>query len=254
MTLLPAGMAGVVAAAMLAATMSALDSSWNVNSAVLTKDVYQRLIRPGASGRELLTVGRLTTALVGVTATAIAVTIALTETRLFGMAQTIVSTIQAPTILPFLMGIMLPFLPRWSALAGILVGLAAWCLNATLLAGAPFAAHFAVSFGSVAGALLLFAFLFPLKDADQRQVEGFFERLRQPAPPQALPETGMPNPLRVVGVFVGVVGLLVLVLSALPQSVFDRILTASSGLVLASLGLAMYLWNGKSGDNSLEDN
>ena len=239
MALLPAGMVGIVAAAMLAATMSALDSSWNVVAAVLTKDIYKRLLRPRADDRELLLAGRVATMLVGVAATAVALTIALTQTRLFGMAQIVVSTIQAPTVLPFLMGILFPFLPRWSALAGVLIGLAAWWINTTVLAEASFAVHFAVSFSSVAGVLLLFSLLFPPKGKDRERITGFFKRLRQPAPAQDTTATDMPSPLRIIGLFTAAAGLLMFCMLALPQSTFDRFLTASAGLTVLLLGLGM---------------
>ncbi|MDQ1256521.1 MAG: solute:Na+ symporter, family, partial [Candidatus Hydrogenedentes bacterium] len=45
-TLLPAGMLGLVIAAMFAATMSTLSGDYNVCASVLTNDVYRRLIRP----------------------------------------------------------------------------------------------------------------------------------------------------------------------------------------------------------------
>ena len=99
-TLLPAGMIGVVAAAMLAATMSAMDSTWNVLSAIITKDFYQRLFRPKATERELLKAGRWATFLVASVATSSALVIAATETELFGLAAEIAAIVTAPATLP----------------------------------------------------------------------------------------------------------------------------------------------------------
>lgn len=62
--LLPPGMLGLLIAALFAATMSVLSSGYNVIAAVLTVDVHQRLIHPGATQRELVVVGRVLTALV----------------------------------------------------------------------------------------------------------------------------------------------------------------------------------------------
>ena len=59
--LLPSGVLGLLVSAMLAATLSTLASEFNVTSAVLTKDVYERMWRPNASPREQLIVARLTT-------------------------------------------------------------------------------------------------------------------------------------------------------------------------------------------------
>ncbi|MBM3874478.1 MAG: sodium transporter [Verrucomicrobia bacterium] len=63
--LLPAGMMGLVVASMFAATMSSLNSEFNVMAAVLTKDFYQRFIRPAADDRHLVWMARATTVGVG---------------------------------------------------------------------------------------------------------------------------------------------------------------------------------------------
>lgn len=64
-TLLPPGLMGVMLASMFAATMSSLNSEYNVISAVLSKDVYQRLINSKASSRQMLVVAQVSTVLVG---------------------------------------------------------------------------------------------------------------------------------------------------------------------------------------------
>ena len=64
MRLLPHGMQGLMVSAMLAASLSTLAAEFNVTSSVLTTDIYKRLFRTNASGRELMTVARLGTLLV----------------------------------------------------------------------------------------------------------------------------------------------------------------------------------------------
>lgn len=63
--LLPAGMMGLMIASMFSATMSSLNSEFNVMAAVVTKDFYQRFLRPEASDRQLMTVARITTIGIG---------------------------------------------------------------------------------------------------------------------------------------------------------------------------------------------
>src|SRR5215475_9383968 len=72
LTLLPHGLIGVMLAAMFSATMANLSAQFNLKSAILSKDVYQKLIRQSAGDRELLMVGWFTTLLIGGTTTAIA--------------------------------------------------------------------------------------------------------------------------------------------------------------------------------------
>jgi SSS family transporter len=64
-TLLPPGLMGVMLASMFAATMSSLNSEYNVISAVLSKDVYQRLINSRATDKQMLIVAQISTVLVG---------------------------------------------------------------------------------------------------------------------------------------------------------------------------------------------
>ncbi len=63
--LLPPGLMGVMIASMFAATMSSLNSEYNVIAAVLSKDVYQRLINKNASDKQMLLVAKLSTVVVG---------------------------------------------------------------------------------------------------------------------------------------------------------------------------------------------
>lgn len=62
-SLLPAGLRGLVVAGMMAALMSSLSSLFNSTATLFTVDVYEKL-RPGASERRLVTVGRLATLVV----------------------------------------------------------------------------------------------------------------------------------------------------------------------------------------------
>ncbi|MEM7108181.1 MAG: sodium/solute symporter [Bacteroidota bacterium] len=63
--LLPAGLLGLMIAAMFSATMSSLNSEFNVMSGVLTNDIYKRLINPNASESKLMLVARLNVLIVG---------------------------------------------------------------------------------------------------------------------------------------------------------------------------------------------
>ncbi|MFC1610505.1 sodium:solute symporter [Myxococcota bacterium] len=72
MKLLPIGLAGVVIAAYIAAVMSTADSCLIGPVAIVTNDIYRKLINPGASQRQLVRVARLATIAMGVLAIAIA--------------------------------------------------------------------------------------------------------------------------------------------------------------------------------------
>jgi SSS family transporter len=63
--LLPPGLMGVMIASMFAATMSSLNAEYNVISSVLTTDIYKRIFRPEASGKELLRTAQVFTLITG---------------------------------------------------------------------------------------------------------------------------------------------------------------------------------------------
>ena len=81
LTWLPHGLIGVMLAAMFSATMANLSAQFNLKSAILTKDLYQALLRQDAGNRELLVVGWISTFLVGVGTTLIAVFMAASRLR-----------------------------------------------------------------------------------------------------------------------------------------------------------------------------
>ena len=63
--LLPPGLMGVMIASMFAATMSSLNSEYNVIASVISRDIYQRLFSKNASDKQLLIIAKLSTVIVG---------------------------------------------------------------------------------------------------------------------------------------------------------------------------------------------
>lgn len=61
LTLLPAGLLGLVIASLIAAFMSTISTHLNWGSSYVVNDFYQRFINPKASDRQLVNVGRLAT-------------------------------------------------------------------------------------------------------------------------------------------------------------------------------------------------
>lgn len=72
MELLPAGIAGIVIAAYIAAVMSSADSCLIGPVAIFTNDIYRKQLKPAASDAELVRVARVATIVLGVLAVAIA--------------------------------------------------------------------------------------------------------------------------------------------------------------------------------------
>lgn len=68
---LPAGLMGLVIAALIAALMSTISTHLNWGSSYIVKDVYQRFYKPKASEKELVAVARISTVLLMILASAL---------------------------------------------------------------------------------------------------------------------------------------------------------------------------------------
>jgi SSS family transporter len=130
LTLLPHGLIGVMLAAMFSATMANLSAQFNLKSAILSKDVYQTLIRKTASERELLLVGWINTFLIGATTTAIAAIMAASGKSVFQIMLTFNTLISLAYGPPALLGLVVRRTPAWSGLASFMTGLVLGMLGA----------------------------------------------------------------------------------------------------------------------------
>lgn len=72
LTFLPTGLIGIVLASLIAAVMSTLSTHLNWGSSYVVNDFYQRFLKPDASDKELVAVGRISTVLLMVLAAILA--------------------------------------------------------------------------------------------------------------------------------------------------------------------------------------
>ena len=119
--LLPAGLRGLVAAALLAALMSSLSSVFNSCSTLFTIDIYKRF-HPGVSERTLVTVGRLATLiLVGLGLLWIPF-MSVISGQLFTYIQSVQAYISQPIAAVFLGGILWDRANSRGAVAALVTG------------------------------------------------------------------------------------------------------------------------------------
>jgi len=130
LTLLPHGLIGVMLAAMFSATMANLSAQFNLKSAILSKDVYQTLIRKNAGERELLAVGWINTFLIGTMTTGIATFMAASGKSVFQIMLTFNTLISLAYGPPALLGLVVRRTPPWSGLASFMTGLVLGVLGA----------------------------------------------------------------------------------------------------------------------------
>ncbi|MHB8580458.1 MAG: sodium:solute symporter family transporter [Ignavibacteriaceae bacterium] len=121
--LLPNGVIGVFLAAMLAATMSALSTVYNLVSSILSRDIYQGLIDKSASDQKLLKVGRISSALIGIVVIGEAIIFVKSKIGIFNMMQVFFTMLNIPVVLPIAFGLLIRKASRWAAIAVIVWGL-----------------------------------------------------------------------------------------------------------------------------------
>jgi len=130
LTLMPHGLIGIMLAAMFSSTMANVGATFNVKSAILTKDIYQALIRKNANEKELLIVGWVMTFLVSGFTIAIAAAMASTGQSVFAVMLTFNTLISLAYGPPALLGLLIRRTPPWSGLASFSVGLVLGILGA----------------------------------------------------------------------------------------------------------------------------
>ncbi len=273
--LLPAGMVGLVIAAMFSATMSMLSSDYNVCAGVLTKDVFQRLIHPEASQKTLVRVGRIMTVVMGGGALVMGLLMAgMTGEGLFRTMVTLFSVATAPVALPMMLGLLWKKVTTAASIigyiCGIVSGVGLFLLSRVetdlsflgirylhekeelLLLGVHWKMEvviFMVTSVVTLAAMLIVMALKPMGDAERSRVAAFFKRLATPI--GSLPEdraasfSSSISPFRIVGVSVLFIGVVMLGILPWVEEVLSFRLGLCVGLLLAVIGAALVLFSRK---------
>jgi Na+/proline symporter len=131
---LPAGMIGMVIAAMFSATMSSLAGNFNAAAAVMVNELYLKIDRTASAARRIVA-ARVATVLVG--AAVVALTFVMQYAQgaddLFNLSNKVFGVFLPPIAIPMLAGLFVRRLSKRSALValvgGIAVGLAMFALG-----------------------------------------------------------------------------------------------------------------------------
>ncbi len=237
---LPPGIMGLLLAAMFAATMSAVDSDFNVTAGVFTRDVYERLLRPLASARELMVAGRTATLACGV----VVVSGALFVGHFGGafQANMIITGLAIPLSVPLVLGVLTRWARPWGALASVAVAVpAGFYLNLHPDVSWPVATGTVIVLS--VGTLLLSG-LFPSRDAAyRRRVDEFFARLATPIAEHDKPDPDPRFEAAVELVFalsLGATGILFAGLGLLSVAEWSGMLAVAAGAVCLALAGAVY--------------
>lgn len=123
-SLLPVGLIGLIVVAILAATMSSMDTGLNTNVAILIKDIYPKVSRmfrwkPKVES-ELLNYGRILTWVMGFLIVLLALYFAQQDgSGIFEIMLQVGTLLSMPITIPLLLGMFIRQTPWWSALLSI---------------------------------------------------------------------------------------------------------------------------------------
>jgi len=120
---IPSGLIGFFLAAMFAATMSAIDTTFNIDSSIISRDLYGGLINRKATDKQIFLVGKISTIFLGFVTIVTAVMYAESELGIFNLMVVYVSLFAMPIGIPMAFGLVFKSLPRWSAVSAIILGL-----------------------------------------------------------------------------------------------------------------------------------
>jgi len=121
LNLLPTGLVGLMIAALLAALMGGMASVFNSTSTLVTLDFYKK-IRPDASEKQLVLIGRVATGLMVVLGIAWVPFISRISGQLYIYLQSVQGYISPPIAACFILGILWPRLNAQGAISSLLTG------------------------------------------------------------------------------------------------------------------------------------
>lgn len=252
---LPAGLMGLMIAAMFSATMSTLSGDYNVMASVITEDIYRRLFDKNASQRRLVIVGRLATLLVGALTIAIGVSlIGAARKGLFEVMVTVFGLFVGPMLIPMLLGLLVPRVTWRGAAAGIITGFACglslYFYKTLVLAAQPGvdpnwlrydyeAIAILTNFAVTLAAIAIVTALEKVSDDERTKINTFFARLATPirANETEATEAGAAfSPFYLIGWVTIGTGLLLIIAAATQTAGTGRNINAGAGVALGLIG------------------
>jgi Na+/proline symporter len=275
MEVLPVGMLGLLVCGMFAATMSSMDSTLNRTSGIFVRNFWIVFVRPGASERHQVRVGRCANLVLGVAQVFVGLSlIAYQELALFDLMIRFSAVFGLPMAVPLFLGLFVKRTAPWSGWSTMVLGMAAGLLMQPFEIGAyrwgglitaglieslfsvspPFNdtelndLRAAMTMGLVLAVCTGWFFLSHLfyassSAAYKRRVEGFFRRMHTPIDRQA---EGVAGPqadqrhYRVLGGLCMLYGLFILSLAAVPNPWWGRLCFVFCGGFIGPLGWVLF--------------
>ncbi|MCK8084617.1 transporter [Vibrio sp. 1CM8B] len=268
---MPAGMVGLLIAAMFAATMSSMDSGLNRNSGIFVINFYQPILRPNATEKELMIVSKLMSTFFGLAIILIALFInSLKGLSLFDTMMYVGALIGFPMTIPAFCGFFLKKTPDWAGWGTLVVGaivsyIVGFVITAEMLqnlfnlepltgrewsdlkVAVGLIAHLTFTAGFF---ILSTLFYKPLEASRQKDVDTFFNNLATPLVSESTAQKKLDNKQRhMLGSLIAVSGVAVMAMFALPNPFWGRMMFVLCGGIVFIVGLLLV----KAVDDSVED-
>ncbi len=119
---LPAGLVGVFFAALLAATMSALSSVYNMISSIFARDIYKDTFKPDATDKQVFRFGKFTTTALGLIVIGLGFVFAFSKLGIFNLMIIFFTLLNIPMNIPIAAGLIFKKIPKWGGFVAILWG------------------------------------------------------------------------------------------------------------------------------------
>ncbi|CAH7378032.1 putative transporter [Vibrio chagasii] len=258
---MPAGMVGLLIAAMFAATMSSMDSGLNRNSGIFVKNFYEPILRPKANEKELMVVSKLTSTFFGIAIILVALFInSLKGLSLFDTMMYVGALIGFPMTIPAFCGFFIRKTPDWAGWGTLVVGgvvsyFVGFVITADMiqnwfglneLTGREWA-DLKVAIGLIghivftAGFFVLSTVFYkPLAEHREKDVDKFFNNLATPLVAESNEQKKLDNKQRrMLGSLIAVAGVGVMTMFVLPNPMWGRMVFVLCGLIVFSVGLLL---------------
>ncbi|CAH7099694.1 putative transporter [Vibrio chagasii] len=258
---MPAGMVGLLIAAMFAATMSSMDSGLNRNSGIFVKNFYEPILRPKANEKELMVVSKLTSTFFGIAIILVALFInSLKGLSLFDTMMYVGALIGFPMTIPAFCGFFIRKTPDWAGWGTLVVGgvvsyFVGFVITADMiqnwfglneLTGREWA-DLKVAIGLIghivftAGFFVLSTLFYkPLAEHREKDVNKFFNNLATPLVAESNEQKKLDNKQRrMLGSLIAVAGVGVMTMFVLPNPLWGRMVFVLCGLIVFSVGLLL---------------
>ena len=231
--LLPSGIMGLMLAAIFSATMSSLNSEFNIMSGVLTNDIYKRLWNSGGTDKHYLWVARINIVLVGIVATVGALYVGQLGGA-FEANKLLTGLFAIPLAIPLVFGILFKKPNSTGAIATVVVG---------ILAGFLLNSHPKISWelATLIEIIICFAIFFssgwwvPKSIEYKERIDGFFKLINTPLRQDEIPEISVKFKKMLSNVFV-----IALALSGLLIIAMAMFSLGTKGSNIAIIGAMIY--------------